>query len=168
MPDLSAEERLEEYPLFRTDRLVEVALPLREELRAEVSPRDEDPEEMSRREESRELNSGKDEFDEERRERPLEVLDSLFWMEDERLGVNSLMRGEEIPVRLLELPPVSNPDIRRDTDPSRPLKERSEEGVRNEPRSWMERESRPADCSNVLRAWSYRRPERSTVGDKPG
>ena len=137
MPDLSAEERREEYSLFRTDRRVEVALPLRDELRIDVSPRDEDSEETTRGEEVRELNSRKDEFDEERRERPLSVEDSLFWKgtEGDRPGLNSRMRLDEIPVRLPELPPLSRLDKRRDIDPSRPLKDRAEDGERNVLRS---------------------------------
>lgn len=116
---------------------MEVALPLREELRVDVSPRDENSEETLRREASRELNSRKGEFDEERRERPLSVEDSLFWrgMEGDRPGLNSRMRRDEIPVRLPELLPLSRLDKRRDIDPSRPLKDRSEDGERNVLRS---------------------------------
>ena len=137
MADLSAEERREEYSLLGTDLRVVTALPLRDELRIEVSPRDEDSEETTRGEEVRELNSRKDEFDEERRERPLSVEDSLFWegMEGDRPGLNSPMRRDEIPVRLPELPPLSRLDKRRDIDPSRPLKDRSEDGERNVLRS---------------------------------
>ena len=105
---------------------MEVALLLREELRIDVSPRDEDSEETTR-----------DEFDEERRERPLSVEDCLFWRgtEGARPGLNSRMRRDEIPVRLPELLPLSRLEERRDIDPSRPLKDRSEDGERNVLRS---------------------------------
>ena len=134
LKELVTEDRLD-----GTDPRFEFSPRLREELQVEVSRGDEEFEEKVRLDEKRELNSlGKEDVDCPDSDRRLWVRRWLRLLTDEedrlwkgvlpdRFEVNSLIRREEIVLRLLASPPWSKVDRRREVVTPRPLKERVEE-----------------------------------------